>query len=581
MNTSRKNNFLIFAIIICAVFLRVWGLGYGLPEILHQDEPIVINHALAYGVGDLNPHFFIIPPLCSYLLFFCYGIFFVIGKIAGIFSGSMDFAVEFFRNPTSFYLIARSVLGVIPGVLSVWLVYRLYQDLFSEEGAEFAALIYAVSFVNVVNSHYAYLDSMMVFCILAVYISLVRLMRNACISNYIVSGCLFGIAVGVKYNSAILIVPCFLAHGISVRFRGGGFKEIVTSRCLYVAMFASLVAFVISNPFSVLDWQHFSKTIFGGIRSDYMGWMYHIRYSLFQGMGTILSIVGIVGCILIVLREEKAKKAFFVSFPFIFYLHLVFVSQRFSRYILPIVPFIAIGASFFIYSIILKDKGRLFRKNIVMILAILIVIPTFVKSIKADMLFSGKDTRVVSAEWIKDNIEEATGIAMDSTSLRPQVKQTIEQLNQKYYYTGKQEGLTGAKEKKLGFMIKALEGVKTYNVFFLLEKVEAAGQFLATLPALEYRMEDIRKENINYVVINTNTICSNKSGFIDDLLKNTEEIITFSPYSDGIIRYPYDDVDVTFMAIGKKELFARQMTGPCLIICKLKQAGSQTRLDND
>src|SRR3989344_5891622 len=51
----------------CGFKLRIWGLNFGLPYQFHQDEPIVVNHALAYGAGDLNPHFFIIPPLASYI----------------------------------------------------------------------------------------------------------------------------------------------------------------------------------------------------------------------------------------------------------------------------------------------------------------------------------------------------------------------------------------------------------------------------------------------------------------------------------------------------------------------------------
>ncbi|MGB2880051.1 MAG: hypothetical protein WBD24_07700, partial [Candidatus Omnitrophota bacterium] len=88
MMDLKKKNILILSILVMGAVLRIWGLSFGLPFQLHQDEPIVVNHALAYGAGDLNPHFFIIPPLCSYLLFFAYGLYFILGKIAGLFAGT-------------------------------------------------------------------------------------------------------------------------------------------------------------------------------------------------------------------------------------------------------------------------------------------------------------------------------------------------------------------------------------------------------------------------------------------------------------------------------------------------------------
>ena len=71
-------------ILLAGFLLRVWGIAFGLPFLYHADEPIIVNHALAFGAGDLNPHFFKIPPLVSYLLFACYGIYYLVGGFHGI-----------------------------------------------------------------------------------------------------------------------------------------------------------------------------------------------------------------------------------------------------------------------------------------------------------------------------------------------------------------------------------------------------------------------------------------------------------------------------------------------------------------
>src|SRR3990167_7098710 len=148
----------ICLIIGLAFFLRIWGLSFGLPELYHADEPIVVNHALAYGTGDLNPHFFKIPPLISYLLFCCYGIYFIVLKLASQIATPDDFLKLFLTNPTSFYLIARIILGAALGTLSVWLIYVLCKKYYSLIVSLIASALLAVCFLHVRDSQYIYVD---------------------------------------------------------------------------------------------------------------------------------------------------------------------------------------------------------------------------------------------------------------------------------------------------------------------------------------------------------------------------------------------------------------------------------------
>jgi Dolichyl-phosphate-mannose-protein mannosyltransferase len=565
-----KKTTILAVILLAGVALRLWGLGYGLPETLHPDEPIVVNHALAFGTGDLNPHFFIVPPFCSYLLFACYTVFFVVGKLFGTFSDTAGFALLFFKDPTIFYLIGRMVLGVIPGSVGIWIGYRLYRNLFPGEGAICAAAIISAAFVCVINSHYAYLDNMLMLTVLLVYLSLTRLMKNPCVKTYLLAGILFGLAVGVKYNAAVLIVACGAAHMAAGQEKGWSLKNIIFNRLLIIAGAAAICTFIISNPFSILDWQNFSGTIFGGIRHGVMGWGYHIKYSLFQGIGMPLTITGIIGCFAIMIREGKWRGLFFISFPVTYYLHLVFASQRFARYVVPLVPFLAIGAAYLIFEVLLVNKNGVFKRIAIGSLLIILIAPTLSKAVKADILFSTKDTRVVAADWIHQNIPPGTHFAVDSTSFRPRIKQSKEQLLEKYGFVEKQEGMGELKNKKLEFMLKTLEDVETYNVFFLIGDDAVSGQFLSTVPAIKYSSGDLRDNEIEYISINNSTGLQEKIEFLKGIDAMALIVKEFSPYIDGKMRTPFDNTDMTHIPISSKELFSRTMTGPGISIYKLK-----------
>ncbi len=126
---------LIWWVIAAALLLRVIGIGFGLPAAYHQDEPIVVNHALAYAGGDFNPHFFKIPPLVSYLLFGVYGFTYV---LLCFFTGATteQFGALYFRDPTLFLcwvgvFLARSSVPYLLRFFSVsgkncWVSGRLF-----------------------------------------------------------------------------------------------------------------------------------------------------------------------------------------------------------------------------------------------------------------------------------------------------------------------------------------------------------------------------------------------------------------------------------------------------------------------
>ncbi len=569
-----KKYYLIIIVVALGFALRAWGLCYGLPFPLHQDEPIVVNHAIAYGTGDLNPHFFIIPPLCSYLLFAAYGVYFLTGQLSGIFAGVEDFALSFFTDPSGFYLIARIVLALIPGTLGIWLTYLLYKGLFykgpfREQGATYAASIVAVSFLCVVNAHYAYVDNMMVLLVLAMYLSCVRIIRKPSIGGYVLTGVLIGLATSAKYNAALVLFTFYCAHVAMVLLNGRDIRELIFNRSLLFALLAAAVTFIVTNPFSVLDWRFFLISVPGRIRGQPMGWGHHITYSLYEGVGPWIPLAAAAGIAAVIVKMKKPRAVFFLSFPALFYLHLVFRSQRFSRYVLPLVPFLGIAASFLVFGVIMPRARNWKQAGLVIALALSILAPSLVKTVKADLLFNGKDTRAVSAEWIKANIPQGAGIAVDHTSFRPAISQTREQLRRKFVISGSEQGLKAAKDKKLEYMLKAAEEKKTYNVYFLGHKDMDEVQFMSEAPVIEYDVEKMRDSGIDYVVINHNTSSGSKGKFIEELEKHTE-VARFSPYYNEEIRPPYDRNDHTYMSIGSAELYSRRAAGPCLVIYKIE-----------
>ena len=98
-STHAYEKYGLLLILAAAFLLRATGINFGLPYLYHQDEPIVVNHALAYGAGDFNPHFFKLPPLLSYLLFIVYGAAYLTMAVFHGYSKN-DLLIHFFRDPS-------------------------------------------------------------------------------------------------------------------------------------------------------------------------------------------------------------------------------------------------------------------------------------------------------------------------------------------------------------------------------------------------------------------------------------------------------------------------------------------------
>lgn len=570
--TFQKDRIILTAIITAAFALRVWGLAFGLPFQAHQDEPIVVNHALAYGSGDLNPHFFYIPPFTSYLLFAVYVLFFAAGKLVGAWTSTGDFAMAFFVDPSVFYLIGRFFIGVVPGVLCVLLTCRLASRLFSERACLYASAVMALAYLNVVNSHYIYTDMLLVTFLLAAYIAFFRLYDRPSLLNHCMSGFAIGLAVGTKYNGIFLVFTYLIAFVLGSRKAGSPVLGKQGIRGALAAVSLALVAFFFVNPFAAFDPRGFLGSFLQQSKAFwYTGLGHHFSYSLAEGISLPLCLLGLAGIISLATAGDRGK--IFVSFPVVFYVVLVFRSQDFARYVLPLVPFFAIGAAYFVFHVFPHFVKVPAVRRAGWAIAVVLILPTAVKSIKADAIFSSVDTRIKAAEWIGKNLAPGTRLACDSTVFRPAIKQPYSQLEEKEWSLANQRGLEGLKGRKLELALKAADkNEKGYPLYFLFSDPAAQGQFLDTLPAIPFDLAVLKKEGIEYVVVNGQYRSSAEEEFLKILELQGARVKDFSPYLDGEFRDSSDTVDATCIPVSGRELFSRVSAGPAMRIYKIKQS---------
>lgn len=553
---SPKKISAIWPILAIAFLLRLIGVQFGLPYLYHADEPIVVNHALAYGGGDFNPHFFKIPPLISYVLFFIYGIAYLIGRGGGILSGVSDLQNLFFRDPSFFYLIGRILLGVFLGTLSVWLFYRLIRKYFSEESALWASFFLAICFLHVRDSHFIYTDIPLIFVFIACFFPILKIAEgNTSILLHIGSGLLMGLATAVKYNGIVIVIPYIVATLISHK-RNKIFLSWIA------ADLAAVLIYSVLNPYTWLDFTTFWKEIsMQASASGYTGWFHHLVYSLTGGIGPGLLLAGIIGIAMTVIKYDS-KKLIFISFILAYYLLLVFRSQHYDRYVLPLIPFIL----FFAGDFFSKFTPRILK----LFLIVLVSIPPFAKSVLGDILLVKSDIRTMAKDWVEEAIPSGSKIALDWSFFEPRLAPTKSQLEEKLALIDSRPHFSRAQRRRLEFLYRGANASdKRYEIYFLAEKPTESG-FLLESPQVSYSVDELNQKGIEYVFIARTQREHPQAVFYKQIRERGELMKRFSPYRDPAMEYPIDRLALTGVPFLWAELLKRERNGQPIEVYRLK-----------
>ncbi len=430
-------NMAVILVLVLALILRIYGNGFGLPDQLNIDEVHVVSRAIKFGSGDLNPHFFFYPALYMYVLFAAYAVYFLIGRVAGVFPGAAEFGMQYFIDPTMFYLIARTMTAII-GMSTVYTVAAIGTRFYNKRVGVAAALLLAAAPLHVEMSHVATTDILMVFLIMVCMYHAIRLSECGERRYYLAAGLSGGLAMAAKYTAA-LIVPALVVAHLSFAFsRKDGKRHSNVVSVNSFAMGAMLViGFLAGAPYSLID----VKTFLGDIRIQgdlinygWFGleepvnmWVHSITCFLRNGMGLPLLIAASAGFVLAIIRRQKADYVMLVFVVTYYIYHGRLSKFGFERYWVVVIPCLCIFAALFIDRIVAAVKvPERSRYEAVFIVALALMIFAMRGVLNAEDVASRKDNRTLAREWIENTIPEGARIAVEMGG--PQLKTTQESL---------------------------------------------------------------------------------------------------------------------------------------------------------
>ena len=417
---------------LLALVLAAWG---GAPW-FHPDT--LVPRALAALRHGGNSGFFDYPALVTDCDAVAYGIAFSCARLAGSVHSFGEFESLVLaadppagapwasgQFPAQLVTLLFSLLGV---ACTAALAFRLSG---SRATGIFAGSLAATSILWVANAHLPTVDIPLAALSAAAVLGAVHVFSQGPPDRraILLLGSLLGLVVATKYNGAIvslsMVLPLWLIeHTAPAR----------VARKLRGVAATALAVFLIANPYDLPHFHRFVTTLWteiGWIRptTGHLGfqtvgpsWGFHIATTLVTGYGILplgLALIGL-GSVILDSRIGQPVKVALFAFPVAYFVLMGSSSLAFQRYMLPLIPCLAVGSALGAHAL-LAGLGRVTRRRWAIPLAAGLIAagvlgPALVRAVRHDRLLAGRDTRSVAVVALARVVGVGRGLHVCATT---------------------------------------------------------------------------------------------------------------------------------------------------------------------
>jgi len=422
---DKRHAIAISLLMLIAFTIRAWGVEHGFPLLSEKDEGQVVPAAVRFGSGDFNPHSFTYPSFFKYMLFLSYGIFFVVGRIFGVFDSTLAFKLHYFSNTSDFYLIGR-LLSSLCGVISVWAIYLMAKRLGGKKLALVAASFAALEPYNIFYSQSAKPDMMMVaLLMLSLYFS-IRIFQDGKVRDYVWAGFFGGLAISSKYNALFCSAAITFSHLARI-LRSGNWRSLrIGFHWLALSGFLVIAFFFVGSPYALIEPDLFLRDLKfvqlvvgrSDAGSNYLAtFIFYIKdiflpTSLLSGLTGVLSLAGVVYSVFR-LRRTRAYWGLlaFTLIHFFYFTSKASATLLKPHYLLPILPVTSLFAGLFVVEMEKMTSWSRKKGNLIFLIVVfLICCVPFYRAVRFNYKRSQTTTGNFARNWTDKNLPQAAKI---------------------------------------------------------------------------------------------------------------------------------------------------------------------------
>lgn len=432
----KKSIIILLFIILVGAFLRFYNLDWGNGYFFHPDERNIIFAALNIDFlkGDLNPNFFAYGAFPIYILRLLGGSEFesiaITGRLVSAFLSTLSIPMM--------YIITKEILKKDIENRELWALATAFLMTFSPGLIQFA--------------HFLTFETFLYFQYILFLLFSIRIYKHEKLIDYIMIAFVIATSISTKIISIYLIPIYFICHilttykstkeiKIHIRF----FRNLLNNKFILSLCFLVLTTFVFS-AYNFLDYINFKNSMdyetnvaTGNLLVFYTQqflettpFIYQITRIFPYILGVPLILLGFFAIIYLCIksfnnfRKILIEKKFSVDFGILILLLIIFgygtfhmwMWVKWTRYMIPLLPFLILSITIalaYIFSYFDKKYRRSRILNFSKILMfILLFVPSTIQGVNFFSYYLEPDSRVVSAQWAKNNLPEDSKILTEN-----------------------------------------------------------------------------------------------------------------------------------------------------------------------
>ena len=396
-------------IIIAACVLRFYNLNWDSGFTFHPDERNIDAAVSRIDLFEqLDPGFFAYGGLTIYL-------YKVTGEIINYVTGQQSWTFDWGKINIigRFYSAYFSTITIIA-------IYTLSKKLFDKRIALLAAALSAFFPSFIQTAHFGITENLLTLMVVLITIACLNILEKPKIASYALVGALLGLSLSAKTAAiSFLIIPTVtvLIRLLPIKLKSKTYRKEILS--VLVIGLITVTIFTLFSPYTFLNYEKFMESMKyeGGVVSgellvpyvlQFIGttnYLFQIKNLFWQiGFVNIVAIPSVFFVIYKMVKERNKEYLVLLSFPVAYFLYVGSWHTKFIRYMLPILPFLAIFSSYTLWQI--KRKYA----NLGTALITFFVVVTAVWGLSFFAIYLKPQSRIAASEWVYTNIPKGSVI---------------------------------------------------------------------------------------------------------------------------------------------------------------------------
>lgn len=405
----------LLVIALVTILLRLPTITFGVSAFEGADDAYVLRPAVEIASLMQLPTEFGLP---DSTLFYGYGVVFrlvfEVLQFFGVTHGVHPFD-EYAAYQATWPLITVRVLNICWTLLTLLFVYLCSKKLFGEKAAAAAIVLSASSWILLEHTIHARPDLLSAALVLTVLYVSINIKQRGRQRDFIIAGLLVGISVATKYPLVLTALMVIAAHGIhSVSSGKRGIQRLLFAKPLWLAGGIALLTFSIATP---LFWPHVSEAVAqiqyearivhpGADGLSFFGNLqFYLTHVLQYGIGTLAAIVALIGALRLSMTQRRVALIVLI-FPVALVLVLSTHGLHWDRWLIPVIPFLAMLAGYAIAAVFNMRFVANARYHGVLcgsLLIFLVLAPAIVRTVRTYNSFRHEETREIAKDWFMQN----------------------------------------------------------------------------------------------------------------------------------------------------------------------------------